>query len=797
MANPLYRLYPITASMSAPTPPTPTGVLSLNTLTGIVSLVAGTNITITPAGSTITIDATAGSISLGTANGLSLVGSVLSLGLSSAGSNGALSSTDWSTFNSKQAAGSYITALTGDGAASGPGSAALTLATVNSNVGSFGSASAVTALTVNAKGLITAAASTSIQIAESQVTSLVSDLAAKALKTTTISTTAPLAGGGDLSTSRTLSIPAAATLVDGYLTSTDWNTFNNKQPAGNYITALTGDAVASGPGSAALTLATVNSNVGSFGTATQVGTITVNAKGLVTAASNTAILISESQVTSLVSDLLAKADKTTIISTTSPLAGGGDLSTNRTLSIPVATALADGYLSAADWTTFNNKQAALTPGTISTSTTGVTVGSGTSSTVGPNVTVNIQTASTSQPGLISSTDWNTFNNKQSTLTLGNLTAAGTDGIAVTSGSGAVIGAGTSIAQHVADASHNGYLSSTDWSTFNGKGAGSVTSVAMTVPTFLSIAGSPVTTSGTLAVTLSGTALPLLNGGTGQTTKAPAFDALSPMSAGGDLIYGGTAGTGTRLPNGTTGQVLVSGGGTAAPVWTSTEFASVTGPSTLRTFSVMNEDWITGALAGSYGWTSTLASGTIAVNTANIDGTHWGVIALTSGTTSGNAALLSTGVTARMAPSASSNMYVEMYINLSRLATASTDDYIFRCGLMDNWTGLPNNGIWFDYNRTGNGANWFRSTANGGSRSQVDSGAAVATGWLKLAFKVTGATSAEFFVNDVSIGTNSGASMPTATGMYSGIGITKGANGSTNTTALIDYYSMYAQWPGGR
>lgn len=47
--------------------------------------------------------------------------------------------------------------------------------------------------------------------------------------------------------------------------------------------------------------------------------------------------------------------------------------------------------------------------------------------------------------------------------------------------------------------------------------GTVTSVAATVPAFLSISGSPITTSGTLAIGLSGTALPVLNGGTGSTT----------------------------------------------------------------------------------------------------------------------------------------------------------------------------------------------------------------------------------------------------------------------------------------
>jgi len=50
------------------------------------------------------------------------------------------------------------------------------------------------------------------------------------------------------------------------------------------------------------------------------------------------------------------------------------------------------------------------------------------------------------------------------------------------------------------------------------GTGSVTSVALTTPSFLTTTGSPITTSGTLAITLSGTALPVTSGGTGTTTS---------------------------------------------------------------------------------------------------------------------------------------------------------------------------------------------------------------------------------------------------------------------------------------
>lgn len=63
------------------------------------------------------------------------------------------------------------------------------------------------------------------------------------------------------------------------------------QPTGNYLTALTGDGTATGPGSATFTLANVNANVGTW------NNVTVNAKGLVTAGSNVAYLTANQSIT--------------------------------------------------------------------------------------------------------------------------------------------------------------------------------------------------------------------------------------------------------------------------------------------------------------------------------------------------------------------------------------------------------------------------------------------------------------------------------------------------------------------
>jgi hypothetical protein len=64
-------------------------------------------------------------------------------------------------------------------------------------------------------------------------------------------------------------------------------------------------------------------------------------------------------------------------------------------------------------------------------------------------------------------------------------------------------------------------------------------------------------------------LSIAKGGTGAITATLGFDALSPMTTAGDIIYGGASGTRTRLAIGTANQLLRVNSGATAPEYAST------------------------------------------------------------------------------------------------------------------------------------------------------------------------------------------------------------------------------------
>lgn len=295
----------------------------------------------------------------------------------------------------------------------------------------------------------------------------------------------------------TFNIPTASATNRGALSSTDWTTFNNKVSTSRQLTIN---------GTAFDLSADRSWNVG-----------TVTSVGLNTGSAGTDINVSGSPV---------------------------NVSGNITLNIPTASATNRGALSAADWAIFNAKQNALTLTTtgnsgastlvgatlnvpeytlsglggvpttrtltingtaldlsanrswsvgtvtsvgLTSATSGVTI-SDSPVTVSGTIGIAIATANGSQQGLLSSTDWTTFNNKQNTL---SLTTTGTSGAAT------LVGATLNVPQYQAQGNY--ITSLTGEATASGPGAASVT-LSTTAVTGKLLTGLNLSGGGTIAAT---------------------------------------------------------------------------------------------------------------------------------------------------------------------------------------------------------------------------------------------------------------------------------------------------------
>lgn len=267
-----------------------------------------------------------------------------------------------------------------------------------------------------------------------------------------------------------------------------------------------------------------------------------------------------------------------------------------TFNLPSASASNRGLLTAANWTTFNNKQAALVSGTNIRTLGGLSLlGSGdygfTNTTIGDTfifetysfgfgmqgINLNIPIASTTLSGLLTSADWTTFNSKQATLvsgtnikTVNGTSLLGSGNIVISGGTGltslnaltagtqlfAVASTGTdftitsvtdthTFSIPTASATARGLLSSASFTTFTNKQDALVSGTNIKTINGVTLLGSGNIATGTgtvtsvglsvsiAAFTLTATANPITTSGT--FTIAAAGDSSQYINGAGNLV----------------------------------------------------------------------------------------------------------------------------------------------------------------------------------------------------------------------------------------------------------------------
>lgn len=426
---------------------------------------------------------------------------VFNLPTASASNRGALSSADWSTFNAKQSALTF-------GDLTESGSANLT---VTGGVGSV----------IGSGVLLTLTGATLLETTSSVLT---------------------ITGGTNavLGTGVSIQVKQSSTSQSGYLSNTDWNTFNGK--GSGTVTAVS--------------VASANGFTGSSsGGATPALTLTTSINSPVLSGNGTA----------LVAATTTGSGSTVVLATgptmTNPVVGTqsqGDGSTKAASTSYVDVAIANAIAGV-------NPAVAVQAATTSAgNTSGFTYNNGASG-IGATLTGAVNTALT--------VDGFTFTALGQRLLVKNDTQ---------SPSGAFNGVYyvTQVQTAILPPILTRALDYDQPSDMNNTGAipvinGTVNGTTQWVLTSL------VVTVGTTPLTFTqfsqnpANYLLVANNLSDVASKTTSFNNLSPMTTGGDLIYGGASGTGTRLANGSAGQVLTSGGTTVAPSWTTVGSVGVT------------------------------------------------------------------------------------------------------------------------------------------------------------------------------------------------------------------------------
>lgn len=343
--------------------------------------------------------------------------------------------------------------------------------------------------------------------------------------------------GSPITTSGTLTLGGTLAVVSGGTGQTSYtdgqlligNTTGNTLTKAT-LTAGTNISITNGAGAI-----TINATDAFAGTVTSVSVVTANGfAGTVANATTTPAITLSTSVTGLIkgngTTLSAAVAATDYVAPSAYASANGlTMSTSRLLGRTTASTGAAEEISVAGGLTLSAGVLTGASGTV-TSVTGTSpvVSSG-----GTTPAISMPAATSSVNGYLTSTDWTTFNNKGS----GTVTSVTGTAPVVSSG-----GATPAISMAAATTSVNGYLTSTDWNTFNGKQATLVSGTNIKTVGGVSLLGSGDV--GTIGATY---------GGTGQSSYAV-----------GDILYASTTTALSKLADVATGNALISGGVGVAP-----------------------------------------------------------------------------------------------------------------------------------------------------------------------------------------------------------------------------------------